>query len=114
MLLLSSAPLCSGEKVNAENISALPHLYIEAHSADNRRGIAAHRRPSALGIMDKDEFDNGRKPEEDCRRKENHESLSASSRYRGPSLLRTTLRAPSFAAVPNVSYALMMSFIAKR
>ena len=29
-------------------------------------------------------------------------------------VVRTTLSAPSFAAFPNVSYAFMMSFIAKR
>src|ERR1700691_772881 len=33
---------------------------------------------------------------------------------RGPPFVSTTLSAPSFAAFPNVSYAFMMSFIAKR
>jgi len=32
----------------------------------------------------------------------------------GLGILSTTLSAPCFAALPNVSYALVMSFIAKR
>ena len=38
----------------------------------------------------------------------------ALSHQRGPPFVRTTLSALSVAAFPNVSYAFMMSFIAKR